>query len=151
MVEAGSPVTFTDRSTGVPTAWSWDFDGARGAGSSPCRSRPRRSGPEGTYTITLTVRRGTDTDTEERAVRVVAPPPEVPDVTEIATTTGPPFDDRTSYEFFAIIVNGPADTCTFTFDGTNVTRDTEPDGRAARGCPPPTASPPPARGRSSSG
>jgi PKD repeat protein len=133
VVEAGSPVTFTDRSTGVPTAWSWDFDGARGAGSSPLPVPPPQVwDSEGTYTVTLTVRRGTDTDTEERAVRVVAPPPEVPDVTEIATTTGPPFDDRTSYEFFAIIVNGPADTCTFTFDGTNVTCDTEPNQAGTR-------------------
>lgn len=51
-VEAGQPVTFTDRSTGEPSEWQWSFgDGSGGAG--PTITHVYRTA--GTYEVTLTV------------------------------------------------------------------------------------------------
>lgn len=48
----GTAVTFTDQSTGSPSAWSWDF----GDGNSSTDQNPTHSySTAGTYTVTLTV------------------------------------------------------------------------------------------------
>lgn len=56
-------VTFTDASTGGPTAWSWSFgDG----GTSTQRSPTHVYSAAGTYTVALTVSNGSGSDTQTR-------------------------------------------------------------------------------------
>ncbi len=55
---AGSPIQFTDQSTGNPTSWSWTFgDGGIifAGGSSSLQNPPYTFAKEGIYTVTLTV------------------------------------------------------------------------------------------------
>jgi hypothetical protein len=49
---AGQPVTFTDASTGNPTAWQWNF--GDGVGSSTLQSPSYTYAAEGSYQVTLT-------------------------------------------------------------------------------------------------
>ncbi|MDZ7309171.1 MAG: phytase, partial [candidate division KSB1 bacterium] len=57
-------VRFSDRSTGAPTAWSWDF----GDGNSSTEQNPvHRYLAPGEYTVTLTVRNDCDSDTVSKA------------------------------------------------------------------------------------
>jgi PKD repeat protein len=56
-------VSFTDLSTGGPTAWTWDFgDGATSTAQDPTHTY----GDPGYYTVTLTASRGVVTDVEEK-------------------------------------------------------------------------------------
>ena len=66
-------VAFTDRSTGAPTAWSWNF----GDGSSSTEQNPAHTYTQaGTYTVTLTVTSPGGTHTTQRVdyISVVAAP-----------------------------------------------------------------------------
>lgn len=65
--EVGTPVRFTDRSTGSPTSWSWSFgDGATSSAQNP---QHVFSGP-GTYTVSLTASNATGSSTASRNVTV---------------------------------------------------------------------------------
>ncbi|RKY14468.1 MAG: hypothetical protein DRP82_04005, partial [Planctomycetota bacterium] len=55
-------VTFTDKSTGNPTSWEWDFDND-GTVDSTDRNPSWTYNDPGWYTVRLTVSDGTDTDT----------------------------------------------------------------------------------------
>ncbi len=56
-------VQFTDLSTGGPTTWTWDFgDG----GGSTLQNPSHEFTSAGSYTVTLTVGNGTDSDTESK-------------------------------------------------------------------------------------
>ncbi|UCF80883.1 MAG: S8 family serine peptidase [Acidobacteriota bacterium] len=57
----GQPVTFTDTSTGNPTAWQWDF--GDGVGSSTLQNPSYTYTAEGSYTVTLTASNDCDTST----------------------------------------------------------------------------------------
>jgi len=62
-------VTFTDKSTGSPTSWNWNFgDGATSTDKNPAHIYSTK----GTYTVTLTVSNaaGTNTDEEEGYITV---------------------------------------------------------------------------------
>ena len=66
--------TFIDRSTGVPTAWIWDF----GDGSTSTVARPTHTyTTQGVYTVTLTVTnaQGTASTTQTDLVNVAQNPP----------------------------------------------------------------------------
>ncbi|MGH9457519.1 MAG: PKD domain-containing protein [Thermoanaerobaculia bacterium] len=64
---AGQTVHFTDRSTGSPSAWSWDFgDGAKSTLQSPSHSWTS----PGTYLVTLVAARGGISSTRTRVVHV---------------------------------------------------------------------------------
>ncbi len=61
----GTPIQFTDLSTGTPTSWEWDFDNDGTIDSydqNPVWSYPA----SGTYTVSLTASDGTNTDTETK-------------------------------------------------------------------------------------
>jgi PKD repeat protein len=63
----GLTVLFTDTSTGSPTAWQWDFgDGASSTAQNPSHAYTAA----GSYTVTLTVRRGNESVFERRTVTV---------------------------------------------------------------------------------
>lgn len=75
-VAAGDPVTFTDKSTGEPESYSWQFPGAVTETSAEQNPTVVYSAP-GTYDVTLTVIRGEESDTYIRKayvnVHAVAP------------------------------------------------------------------------------
>jgi len=59
--EAPLPVAFTDTSTGSPTTWSWDFgDGSTSSEQNPSHTYTRA----GAFTVSLTARDGSATDTK---------------------------------------------------------------------------------------
>jgi PKD repeat protein len=63
----GVPVTFTDKSTGSPTAWTWNF----GDGNTSFAQNPTHTyGSAGTYTVTLTVSNATTSSIRSSAVVV---------------------------------------------------------------------------------
>ncbi len=60
-------VQFTDKSTGNPTSWSWDF----GDGKTSTEQNPTHTyDSAGEYTVILTVSDGTDTDSTEQTITV---------------------------------------------------------------------------------
>lgn len=64
---AGQSVTFTDRSSGAPDAWSWDFgDGSKSTSQSPAHTW---SSP-GTFVVTLLASRGGISSTRTRSIIV---------------------------------------------------------------------------------
>ncbi|HEX2121276.1 MAG TPA: PKD domain-containing protein, partial [Thermoanaerobaculia bacterium] len=68
-VAVGNNVTFTDRSSGSPTRWSWSFgDGATSTAANPVHAYAA----PGTYQVTLTASNATSSSTASRQV-VVAP------------------------------------------------------------------------------
>lgn len=65
-------VTFTDMSSGCPTSWSWDF----GDGDTSTQQNPQHTyTTAGTFSVTLTVSRDDDSDTQIKAnyIEVLAP------------------------------------------------------------------------------
>ena len=68
---AGESITFTDRSTGTPTAWDWVFEGGTPAASSQQNPVVQYSVP-GVYKVSLTVSNanGSDTKTAESFITV---------------------------------------------------------------------------------
>jgi PKD repeat protein len=69
-VFAGQPVTFTDRSEGTPTTWSWDFgDGSTGTGASTSHTYAKA----GTFTVKLTVGRDGETADASKTIQVIRP------------------------------------------------------------------------------
>lgn len=82
----GQQVTFTDRSLGSPTSWSWSFgDGGSATGQQVTHvfTNP------GSYTVTLTAGRSGSTDSTGRAFNIVGnPPPKTIVLPWIAQTRG---------------------------------------------------------------
>jgi PKD repeat protein len=117
----GEPVGFTDLSTGTPTSWTWQFEGATGSRTSSLRTPPPQVwDAAGQFTVTLTVRRGTEVDTFSRDVTVAPPPAGAPAITDIAILAAEPFDDRTEYIIEANLIDGEVTTCTYTIEGASV-------------------------------
>ena len=74
LVGVGDTVTFTDRSTGAPTAWTWDFgDGAVATGPQASHAWS----DTGIYTVTLLVENASAMDQATVVIRVV-PPDQLP-------------------------------------------------------------------------
>ena len=62
-ITAGNAVNFFDNSTGAPTGWSWSFPGGTPATSTAQNPASIQYNAAGTYNVTLTVTKGTATDT----------------------------------------------------------------------------------------
>ena len=71
-------ITFTDDSTGGVTGWSWVFGDGQ---SSTAQNPTKRYSNTGTYNVTLTVFRNSESATVAKAVTVRAPAPVTPAVT----------------------------------------------------------------------
>ncbi len=67
---AGTPVTFTDASTGA-TSWAWDFDGDGTVDSTDQNPPAHTYTTPGTYTCRLTASNGHGSDTAEITVTVI--------------------------------------------------------------------------------
>lgn len=64
----GQAVQFTDTSTGAPTSWQWDFgDGATGNVRNPSHVFSTAA----SYTVTLTLRNDTDSNSASRTINVM--------------------------------------------------------------------------------
>ncbi len=66
----GDPVSFLDRSTGGPTSWAWTF-GPAGA-SSTAQNPSYTYATSGSYTVTLTIRKGSASATRSRTIVVTS-------------------------------------------------------------------------------
>ena len=73
---AGQTVFFTDESTGIPSAWTWDFDGD-GITDSTAENPSFQYDVAGTFNVTLTVSNsfGSDTKTEIAYITVIPSAP----------------------------------------------------------------------------
>ncbi len=71
---AGSPVAFTDSSTGSPISWTWSFgDPASGASNSSTEQNPSHAfSGAGTYTVSLSSASATGTGSVSKSVTVAA-------------------------------------------------------------------------------
>ncbi len=67
IVRAGDLINFFDQSSGIPTSWSWTFDGGTPGSSIMQNPQGVRFNTVGTYDVTLTVGNGTASDTETKA------------------------------------------------------------------------------------
>ncbi len=73
LVSIGSPVTFTDLSTNVPTSWQWSFEGGTPATSNEQNPTVTYEEP-GVYSVTLVATNdfGSDTETKTAYIEVVS-------------------------------------------------------------------------------
>ncbi|MBO4615281.1 MAG: PKD domain-containing protein [Bacteroidales bacterium] len=72
-IDRGETVSFTDRSTQMPTSWSWTFDG--GTPSTSTAQNPRVTyNTAGTYSVSLTVTNAQGTDTETKTGYITVSP-----------------------------------------------------------------------------
>jgi PGF-pre-PGF domain-containing protein len=77
-------VSFTDMSTGAPTAWLWNF----GDGSTSSEQNPKHTYfAPGTYTVTLTVSNINGWDSETQEIQVGEKPISVPPFADFSTNT----------------------------------------------------------------
>ena len=77
-------VSFTDMSTGAPTAWLWNF----GDGSTSSEQNPKHTYfAPGTYAVTLTVSNINGLDSETQEIQVGEEPISVPPVADFSTNT----------------------------------------------------------------
>lgn len=69
-------VTFTDNSTGMPTAWNWNF----GDGTNSTKQNPEHIySTAGNYTVTLTASNAGGADTKTNKINVQSAPHTIPD------------------------------------------------------------------------
>jgi PKD repeat protein len=68
----GTPVNFTDTSTGAPTSWAWNFgDPASGASNTSTAQNPSHVfQAAGSYTVALTASNGNGSNTASRTITV---------------------------------------------------------------------------------
>ena len=105
---AGDTISFFDTSIGSRTSWQWTFEGAQPSSSTQQHPTGIRYANPGTYSVTLTVRNSSETDTETKTnyitvaesgvrffpspatdvIHVVLPSAEVPDEIHLITITG---------------------------------------------------------------
>jgi PKD repeat protein len=81
-VYPGTPVTFSDRSTGSPTSWSWTFQDGSPAGSTAQNPSSVTFSSAGTKTVSLTASNATPpASTTNKSVVVLPPAPAVAGIT----------------------------------------------------------------------
>lgn len=84
-VEAGNILQFADLSSGAPTSWSWSFGDGVTASSQHASHRYDQAG---TFTVALTIGRGSDTSITTKTVTVTQRPETTLLVPVIARTSG---------------------------------------------------------------
>lgn len=114
-IEIGESVDFTDLSQGVPTGWSWEFTGGTPATSTDQNPANIVYAAEGEYTVTLTVTRDGESDSETKTAYVTVVDPTEPPVADFSA-------DLTSIEIgqsiqFSDLSTGEPTSWTWTFDG----------------------------------
>ncbi|OFY31786.1 MAG: hypothetical protein A2X01_12640, partial [Bacteroidetes bacterium GWF2_35_48] len=113
-IEEGQTVQFSDLSSGNPTAWSWIFDG--GTPSSSTAQNPAVVySTSGTYSVTLIVTDGTDTDTITYTDYIYVYPagyPPFADFTSDVTTV----DEGGTVNFYDLSTESPT-SWLWTFEG----------------------------------
>lgn len=123
-------VTFSDRSSGSPTSWSWSFgDGTTSAQQNPVK----RYGAAGTYTVTLTVSNGTSTAAMSHSVSVAQAAPAVPTVNAAFDWTPSAPSRGDSVQFFDRSSGSPASWSWSFGDGTTSTAQNPAHAFAAPG------------------
>ncbi|HEY7073018.1 MAG TPA: hypothetical protein VH479_23025 [Acidimicrobiales bacterium] len=129
---SGQPVTVTNRSTGA-TRYAWTFTGARRPDSS---NQAAPAAPiwdtAGTYTVTLEVQRGSESQRRSRDITISDPLPDRPVVGPITPSSAGPYDTSTTYTFSADLAAGSVmESCEFTIEGRAITCVPAPIGGGA--------------------
>ena len=75
-VVVGNTVTFTDNSSCNPTSWSWSFPGGTPSSYNGQTPPAIQYDTEGTYDVSLTVTKGSDSDTRTYTGYITVAPPE---------------------------------------------------------------------------
>ncbi|MDP4281529.1 MAG: C25 family cysteine peptidase, partial [Bacteroidota bacterium] len=93
----GNSVNFTDASTGEPTSWVWTFTGGNPATSTDQNPTVSYNTP-GTYSVTLSITKGTSTDTETKDSLIEVFPQAIPDFSVETACAGIPatFTDQSN-------------------------------------------------------
>ena len=92
-VFVGNTVTFTDNSLCTPTSWNWTFNGGTPAAYSGQNPPPITYSTLGTYDVSLTVTKGSSSDTKTRTGYINVLPPEfIMSSTTVTTCTGNFYD-----------------------------------------------------------
>jgi PKD repeat protein len=128
-VRAGDQVNFMDQSSGQPTSWEWSFEEVRGPATANEQNPSRFFDFAGSFTVTLTVRRGPESSSVSHTVDVADALPDPLVVSQLGFDGSPPLDDQTVYKVFAIVSFGQIVSCTFTVEG--VTTDCHREGSHA--------------------
>lgn len=112
----GECINFQDQSTGNPTSWEWNFQGAETLTSTDQNPVNICYMTAGTYNVSLTVQNGTDTDTENCVGCITV---EVNPVNPIANFSGSPLIIPVGgvVHFTNLCENGPFDAFAWTFEG----------------------------------
>lgn len=114
-LDMGGSVDFTDLSQGDPTGWTWTFDGGTPASSSDQNPQNIVYSAAGIYDVTLTITRGSDTDTETKVGYITVNDPTIPPVADFEADVTTIFVGQ-SVQFTDLSQNNPTDY-TWTFDG----------------------------------
>ena len=125
----GDNITFTDASTASDpiTSWNWDFGGAA---ASPATST--NQGPvvvsyntAGTYTVSLTVSDGTNSDTETKTAYITITEPSVLTADFSASITSALPGTSIDFTDLSTSPNGAITSWNWTFNGADITSSTD--------------------------
>jgi len=114
-LDMGGSVDFSDLSQGDPTGWTWTFEGGTPASSTSQNPQDIVYNAAGTYDVTLTITKGSDTDTETKTGYITVNDPTVAPVADFEANVTTIFVGQ-SVQFTDLSQNAPTDY-TWTFEG----------------------------------